>query len=57
MTDTNSPPDLVTAFVDAIAQLDRQVLQQRIEELQQRFTELDAGEKRELLELLQARLR
>ena len=49
--------DLRTEFIDAIANLDRQVLQQRIEELQQRFTELDAAEKRELVDLLQARLR
>ena len=49
--------DLRAEFIDAIAQLDRQVLQQRIEELQQRFAELDAAEKRELVELLQARLR
>ncbi len=48
--------DLRAEFLDAIAQLDRQVLQQRIEELQQRFVELDTDEKRELLELLQARL-
>ena len=48
--------DLRTEFIDAIANLDRQVLQQRIEELQQRFTELDAAEKRELVDLLQARL-
>ena len=46
--------DLRAEFIDAIAQLDRQVLQQRIEELQQRFAELDAAEKRELVELLQA---
>ncbi|GAB1408665.1 DNA primase [Thermomonas brevis] len=49
--------DLRAEFIDAIAQLDRLVLQQRIEELQPRFAELDAAEKRELLELLQARLR
>ena len=48
--------DLRAEFADAIAQLEKQVLQQRIEELQPRFAELDAGEKRELLELLQARL-
>ncbi|WP_240126479.1 DNA primase [Thermomonas alba] len=46
-------------FLDAIAQLDRQVLQQRIEELQQRQRSqgLDDTEKQELRELLQARLR
>lgn len=49
--------DLHTEFIDAIAQLDRQVLQQRIEELQQRYAELDATEKRELLDLLQAQRR
>ncbi|MDE2407510.1 MAG: DNA primase [Xanthomonadaceae bacterium] len=48
-------PGLRAEFLDAIIQLERQVLQQRIEALQQRFTELDAAEKRELLELLQAR--
>jgi len=48
-------PDLRAEFLDAITQLERQVLQQRIEVLQQRFSELDAAEKRELLELLQAR--
>jgi len=41
-------------FLDAIAQLERQVLQQRVDELQPRFSELDATEKRELLDLLQA---
>ena len=50
-------PDLRLEFTDAIAQLEKQVLQQRIEELQPRFAELDADEKRELLELLQARRR
>ena len=51
--------NLRAEFLDAIAQLDRQVLQQRIEELQQqqRETGLDAGETRELLALLQARVR
>ena len=48
--------DLRTEFLDAIAQLNKLVLQQRIEELQQRFGELDGTEKRELLALLQARL-
>ncbi len=45
-------------FLDAIAQLDRQVLQQRIEELQQRQRSqaLDEAEKQELRALLQARL-
>ena len=44
-------------FQDAIAQLDRQVLQQRIDELQekQRGTGLDETDKTELRELLQAR--
>ena len=46
--------DLRAEFLDAIAQLDKLVLQQRIEELQPRFASLDAAEKRELLELLQA---
>ena len=51
--------NLRAEFLHAIGQLDKQVLQQRIEELQQRQREgnLDAGETRELLELLQARLR
>ena len=49
--------DLRAEFSDAVTQLEKQVLQQRIEELQPRFAELDADEKRELLELLQARLR
>ena len=48
--------DLRAEFGDAIGQLEKQVLQQRIEELQPRFAELDAEEKRELLELLQARM-
>ena len=48
--------DLRAEFGDAIAQLERQVVQQRIEELQPRFAELDADEKRELLQLLQARV-
>ena len=48
--------DLRTEFLDAIAQLDKQVLQQRIEALQQRYAELDGTEKRELLALLQTRL-
>ncbi len=51
--------NLRAEFLHAIGQLDKQVLQQRIEELQQQQREgnLDAGETRELLELLQARLR
>ncbi len=46
-----------TEFVDAIAQLDRQTLQQRIDELQdkQRARGLDDGDKAELRELLLAR--
>ncbi|MFN7136901.1 MAG: DNA primase, partial [Thermomonas sp.] len=50
--------DLRVEFLDAIAQLDRQVLQQRIEELQelQRSQGLGDAEKQELRELLQARL-
>lgn len=48
--------DLRAEFGDAIAQLEKQVLHQRIEELQPRFAELDADEKRELLQLLQARV-
>ena len=45
-------------FLDAIAQLDRQTLQQRIDELQdkQRAQGLDEADKAELRELLQARL-
>ncbi|MFN7182617.1 MAG: DNA primase [Thermomonas haemolytica] len=50
--------DLRAEFLDAIAQLDRLVLQQRIEELQQlqRSQGLGDAEKQELRELLQARL-
>ena len=48
--------DLRAEFGDAIAQLEKQVLHQRIEELQPRFAELDADEKRELQQLLQARV-
>ena len=48
--------DLRTEFLDAIAQLDKLVVQQRIEALQQRYAELDSAEKRELLALLQTRL-
>ena len=46
-----------TEFVDAIAQLDRQTLQQRIDELQdkQRAQGLDDADKAELRELLLAR--
>ena len=45
-------------FLDAIAQLDRQVLQQRIEELQlrQRGEGLDAADTQELMDLLRARI-
>jgi DNA primase len=48
--------DLRTEFLDTIRLLEKQVGQQRIDTLQQRYSELDASEKRELLELLQARL-
>jgi len=41
-------------FQDAIAQLERQTLQQRITELRERQPELDAAQKGELRELLQA---
>ena len=44
-------------FLGAIAQLEKQVLQQRIDELQQRVSGLDEAEKYELRALLQARLR
>ena len=46
-------------FLDAIAQLDRLVLQQRLEELQlqQRDGGLDADGKQEMRELLQAQRR
>ena len=52
-------PDLRAEFLDAIAQLEKQVLQQRIEELQQQQRDggLGDAEKQELRELLQARLR
>ncbi|MBZ0086672.1 MAG: DNA primase [Thermomonas sp.] len=52
------PANLRAEFLDAIAQLDRQVLQQRIEELQQRQRGegLDTAETQELLELLRARI-
>ena len=50
-------PELRMDLTDAIGQLEKQVQQQRIEELQPRFSELDVDEKRELLELLQARRR
>ena len=45
-------------FLDAIAQLDRQVLQQRIEELQlrQRGEGLDTADTQELMDLLRARI-
>jgi len=42
-------------FLGAIEQLERQVLQQRIDELQQRMAELDEAEKYELRALLQSR--
>ncbi|MFT4179155.1 MAG: DNA primase [Thermomonas sp.] len=50
--------DLRTEFLDAIAQLEKQVLQQRIEELQQQQRDGGLGdvEKQELRELLQARM-
>jgi len=41
-------------FQDAIAQLNRQTLQQRITELRERQSDLDTAEKSELRELLQA---
>ena len=46
-----------TEFLDAIAQLDRQTLQQRVDELQekQRGEGLDDADKAELRELLQRR--
>jgi DNA primase len=44
-------------FLGAIEQLEKQVLQQRIDELQQRLSQLDEAEKYELRALLQARLR
>jgi DNA primase len=44
-------------FLGAIEQLEKQVLQQRVDELQQRMSELDESEKYELRALLQARLR
>ncbi|MCO5055781.1 DNA primase [Thermomonas sp.] len=52
------PANLRAEFLDAIAQLDRQVSQQRIEELQQRQRGegLDTAETQELLELLRARI-
>ena len=43
-------------FLGAIEQLEKQVLQQRIDELQQRMSELDEAEKYELRALLQSRL-
>ena len=51
-------PDLRAEFLDAIAQLEKLVLQQRIEELQQlqRDGALEDADKQELRELLQARL-
>ncbi len=50
---------LRTSFVDAITQLEKQVLLQRLDELQQqhRASGLDEADKTELRELLQARLR
>jgi DNA primase len=52
-------PDLRMEFTDAIAQLEKQVQQQRIEELQQlqRDGGLGEADKQELRELLQAMLR
>ena len=52
-------PDLRAEFLDAIAQLEKQVLQQRIEELQQQQRDgaLDDAGKQEMRELLQARRR
>ena len=52
-------PDLRMEFTDAIAQLEKQVQQQRIEELQQlqRDGGLGEADKQELCELLQAMLR
>ena len=50
-------PALREEFLGAIEQLEKQVLQQRIDELQQRMSELDEAEKYELRALLQARLR
>ena len=44
-------------FLGAIGQLEKQVLQQRVDELQQRMSELDEAEKYELRALLQSRLR
>jgi DNA primase len=44
-------------FLGAIAQMEKQVLQQRIDELQQRMSELGEAEKYELRALLQSRLR
>ena len=46
-------------FVDAIAQLEKQVMQQRVDELQQQQREgtLDEADKQEMRELLLARLR
>ena len=49
-------PVLREEFLGAIAQLEKQVLQQRIDELQLRVSELDEAEKYELRALLQARL-
>ena len=49
-------PALRAEFLGAIAQLEKQVLQQRIDELQQRLSGLDEAEKYELRALLQARL-
>src|SRR5690606_41911856 len=50
-------PGWRSEFLDAIAQLDRQTLQQRVDELlaKQRESGLDAADKAELRELLQAR--
>lgn len=53
-----SDDTLQREFLDAIAQLDKQTVEQRLAELQtqQRETGLNEDEKRELLSLLQARL-
>jgi DNA primase len=49
-------PALRAEFLGAIEQLEKQVLQQRIDELQQRMSELGEAEKYELRALLQSRL-
>jgi DNA primase len=49
---------LRTEFIDAIAQIEKQVLQQRVDELQQQQRDggLSDADKQEMRELLQARL-